>query len=136
MQIIQQTAALADHDQQSPAGAVVFDVFLQVLGQVVDALGQQRDLDVGRTGIPLVQFEIRDHLRFCFHNLSTVQSSFLLQGSDFTGSERGCKAFSAGGLVGQIGGNRRLEVPPFAGWGKLNWLYFGLHPSQDEFQQP
>src|SRR5438094_422207 len=48
MQIIQQTPALANHYEQSPARTVVLDVLLQMLRQVVDALRQQGDLNIGR----------------------------------------------------------------------------------------
>lgn len=57
MQVIEQTAALADHHQQSAARTVILVVALQVPGQMVDALGQQRDLHVRRTGVLFVQFE-------------------------------------------------------------------------------
>ena len=57
MEIIQQAAALSDHDQQSAAGAVVLDIFLQMFGQVVDALGQKSDLHVSGPCVALVQSE-------------------------------------------------------------------------------
>lgn len=38
VEVIQQTPALSYHHQQAPSGAVIFFVFLQMLGQVVDAL--------------------------------------------------------------------------------------------------
>src|SRR6266536_4701338 len=47
MEIIQQTPPLADHFQQSAARTVVLDVFLQMFRQVVDALRQQGDLNIG-----------------------------------------------------------------------------------------
>ena len=46
-QIIQQAAALADHQQEATAGAVVFLVGLEMFRQMVDALGEQRD-QIGR----------------------------------------------------------------------------------------
>src|SRR6266513_5992756 len=48
MEIIQQTPALADHFEQSPPRTVVLDVFLKVLGQMVDPLRQQSNLNVRR----------------------------------------------------------------------------------------
>src|SRR5674476_1116302 len=42
LQIIQQPAALADHHQKTTARAVILLVRLQMLGQMVDALGEQR----------------------------------------------------------------------------------------------
>jgi hypothetical protein len=57
MKIIQQATALANHHQKPAARAMVFFVALQVLGQMVDALGQERDLHVSRTGVLLVQLK-------------------------------------------------------------------------------
>jgi hypothetical protein len=67
MEIIQQAAALADHHEQSTAGTMVLLVLLQVLGEVVDPLREQRDLHVGRTGVLRMQPEILNHLRLNFH---------------------------------------------------------------------
>jgi hypothetical protein len=67
MQVVQQPPPLANHYQQTTAGAVILLVGLQVLGQMVDALGQQRDLHVGRTGILLVRLECLNRLSFGFH---------------------------------------------------------------------
>jgi len=77
MEIIQETAALADHHEQAAAGTMVFLIVLEVLGQVIDALGQQRNLHIGRTGIPLVQLEILNRFRFRFHTVSSIQQQFL-----------------------------------------------------------
>src|SRR5699024_1731460 len=55
LQIGKQVAAAADHLEQAAAAVVVVLVALQVLGQVVDARGQQRDLDLRGTGVALVQ---------------------------------------------------------------------------------
>src|SRR5688500_9957452 len=48
LDIVEQAAALADHLQKAAAGVVVRLVGLEVLRQVGDALGQDRDLDVRR----------------------------------------------------------------------------------------
>jgi len=66
MKIIEETPALADHQQQSTTGAVVLLVLLQVIRELVDPLGQQRDLHIRRAGISLVQSEVLDELRFLF----------------------------------------------------------------------
>jgi len=57
VEIIQQTAALAYHHQQPAARAVVFFVRLQMLGQMVDPLRQQRNLHVRRPCVLGVQLE-------------------------------------------------------------------------------
>ena len=67
MQVIEQTPALSNHHQQSTAGAMVFFVLLQVVGQVIDPLSQQGNLHVGRACIPLVKLEIVNRLRFRVH---------------------------------------------------------------------
>jgi hypothetical protein len=45
------TAALANHLQQATAGCKIFFVDLKVLGKLLDALGQNANLDGGRTGV-------------------------------------------------------------------------------------
>jgi uncharacterized membrane protein YhiD involved in acid resistance len=51
VQVIQQAAALVDQLQQAAAAVVVLLVGLEVAGELLDAGGQQRDLDFRRTGI-------------------------------------------------------------------------------------
>ena len=67
MQVIQQTPTLANHHEQTTAGPVVFLELLKVLGQMVDPLRKQRNLDIGRPCIPFVEFEIANRFRFRFH---------------------------------------------------------------------
>src|SRR5690606_32158480 len=43
-QVVEQAAALADQLQEPAAGVVILRVRLEVLGQIGDALGEQRDL--------------------------------------------------------------------------------------------
>src|SRR5579884_42841 len=50
-QVLQQPAALTHQLVHAAAGVVVVLVRLQVLGQVVDPLGQQRDLDLRGAGV-------------------------------------------------------------------------------------
>src|SRR5882757_7586834 len=50
-QVLQQPAALADQLVHAATGVVVVLVRLEVLGQVVDPLGQQRDLDLRGAGV-------------------------------------------------------------------------------------
>ena len=51
LQVVEQPAALADEHQQAAARVVVLAVLAQVLGELVDARGQQRDLDLGGAGV-------------------------------------------------------------------------------------
>src|SRR6185295_19912421 len=50
-QIIEQRTALVDHHQQPAPAMVVLGVALEMLGQRLNAAGQDRDLDLGRTRI-------------------------------------------------------------------------------------
>ena len=54
LEVVQQTAALADHLQQAAVGMLVLGVVPHVLGQHVDPLGEDGHLDLGRAGVPLV----------------------------------------------------------------------------------
>src|SRR6266545_7352489 len=54
-QVVQQPAALTDQEQQATTAVVVVLVLLQVLGQLRDAVRQQRDLDLGGAGVTLGQ---------------------------------------------------------------------------------
>src|SRR2546427_6755802 len=45
LQVLQQAAALADHFQEAALPMVVLGVRPEVIGQAVDPLGEQRDLD-------------------------------------------------------------------------------------------
>ena len=47
LQIIEQAAPLADHLEQPAARVIIFDVSLEMGGQFVDPLSQQRDLTSG-----------------------------------------------------------------------------------------
>src|SRR4029077_872726 len=51
LQVAKDAAALAHHLQQAAARVMVLAVGAQVLGELVDALGEQRDLDLGRSGV-------------------------------------------------------------------------------------
>src|SRR5574337_27842 len=51
LQIAEQAAAMIDHLQKTTAGMVVFLVRLEMVGQLLDARGQQRDLYLRRTGV-------------------------------------------------------------------------------------
>ena len=66
LEVREQAAALVDHHQQAAARMVVLVVVLEVLGQVTDALGEDRDLDFGRTGVALGLGVVLDNLRLCF----------------------------------------------------------------------
>src|ERR1041384_2547796 len=62
LQVIEERTALADHLEQAAPAVVVLVVLLAVLGQVRDPLREQRDLDLGRSGVALMLLELRDRL--------------------------------------------------------------------------
>jgi hypothetical protein len=54
-QIVEQTTTLANELEQPPAGMVIFDVSLEVLGEMADPCTQQRHLNFRRTRIGRVK---------------------------------------------------------------------------------
>ena len=54
LQIVQKVSSVTDHLLQTAAAVEVLLVGLQVLGQVVDTVGEDRDLNLGRTGVSFV----------------------------------------------------------------------------------
>ena len=62
--IVQQTTALADHLEQTHTAVVVLLVHLQVLGELIDPLGEDRDLHLGGAGIALVGLVVLDNSGF------------------------------------------------------------------------
>src|SRR5699024_2036250 len=77
-QVLQQTAALADQQQQASPGVVVLLVVLEMLGEPLDALREQRDLNFRGAGVALV--------RGVFGNDSLLDISF--SGQRFSFSDR------------------------------------------------
>lgn len=87
VEVIQQPAALADHFQQTAPRAVVLDVLLQMLGQVVDALGQKGDLHV--RGACVLVVKLKSRYRLSFFHIVLSQSSMQNQFKEGPGT---CKA--------------------------------------------
>src|SRR5699024_10721959 len=54
LQVLEHPAALADQEQQSATRVVVVLVLLEVLREILDPTGHDRDLHLGRTGVALV----------------------------------------------------------------------------------
>src|SRR5690606_11624593 len=63
LQVVEQLAAAADHLEQAAARVVVLRVGLEVIGQLDDASGEQRDLDLGRAGVFRATLVVGDDLR-------------------------------------------------------------------------
>src|SRR5919107_4398380 len=62
LQVVQQPAALAHEEQQPATAVVVVLVHLEVLGEVGDAVAEQRDLHLGGTGVTLGRGVLGDDL--------------------------------------------------------------------------
>src|SRR5438552_2349697 len=102
LQVVEESSALPDQLEQPAARMVVLLVGLEVLGQILDALGQERDLDLGRAGVALVRPELLDHtllLRFvvqrpCAHHFSVIPT--LLRRPGGRASRRSIRALLPG----------------------------------------
>src|SRR5690606_34609043 len=55
LEVAEEATALTDEQQQATTGVVVVLVRLEVLREVLDALRQERDLDLGGTGVARVR---------------------------------------------------------------------------------
>src|SRR5438067_9106486 len=62
VQVGEQPSALTDHAEQPAAACVVVAGGAQMFGEVLDSLGQERDLDLRRAGVFVVTAVRRDHL--------------------------------------------------------------------------
>src|SRR5690242_3370302 len=65
-QVVEQSPLLADQEKEAAARVMVLGVRLQVLGELPDASGGQRDLDLGGTGVLVCALVLRDQLAFDF----------------------------------------------------------------------
>src|SRR5262245_48251821 len=60
LQIIELPAALAHQLEEATAGVVILLMSLEVLRELLDALGKERDLHLGRAGVLVVSAEFFD----------------------------------------------------------------------------
>src|SRR5690606_37715625 len=60
LQVIEQTATLADHLVKSTPGVMILFVDLQVPGKLVDPLCQDSDLNLGRSRVVFMQLKLLD----------------------------------------------------------------------------
>ena len=81
-QIVQHLAALTNHHQQTTTGVVVVLVYTQVNSQLVDASGQNSNLNLGGTGIAFVSSVLQDTLGLLFlQNHGKIHLSKIFPGS-------------------------------------------------------
>ena len=80
LEVAEEVAPMSYHLQKSPAAVVILHVGSQMLGQGVDAIGQDSDLDFRRAGVTLMDGILRDDsLLFCYgHGNSPF--SFIISG--------------------------------------------------------
>src|SRR5690349_10020399 len=63
LEIVEKLAPARHHAQEAAARVVILDVALEVVRETVDAGGEERDLDFGRSRIALPSLVFGDHLR-------------------------------------------------------------------------
>ena len=66
LQIVQKVSSVTDHLLKTAAAVEVLFVGLEVLGQVVDAVGENRDLNLGRSCVAIVKLVSFNDLLFLF----------------------------------------------------------------------
>jgi hypothetical protein len=74
LETVEETAALAYELEEAPARVVVLRVRLEVLGEVADSLAEERDLDLGGSGIAFVGLVRADNFGLTF--LAEHEGSF------------------------------------------------------------
>ena len=67
LHVVEQPAAAANEHEEPTTTVMVFLVDLQVLGEVVDPLGQERNLDLGRARVGRVGPVLGDRGRLVGH---------------------------------------------------------------------
>ena len=60
--VTQQAPPLADHLEQAEPPVMIVLVNFEMLGEVADAFGQHRNLDLGRSAVTIMLTERRDRL--------------------------------------------------------------------------
>ena len=64
LEIVEMGLAIGDHAEQTATGMIVFAMFAEMAGQFVDFLGQEGDLNFGRTAILVMNAGFLDNLAF------------------------------------------------------------------------
>ena len=64
LHVVEQLTTAGSHLQETATTVKVFAVSAEVIGQMIDPSGEDRDLDFGRSGILIVSFELGDDFWF------------------------------------------------------------------------
>jgi hypothetical protein len=64
LEIVEQPPSLPYELEEAPAGVMIFDMNLEVPGQVLNPLAEQSDLNFRRPGVRIVHLELLDELPF------------------------------------------------------------------------
>ena len=65
--VLEQRRSCGDHFEQAATRGMVLAVALEVLGKLGDSFGQNRNLNLRRAGVALMDFEVLNNLfLFCF----------------------------------------------------------------------
>src|SRR6266446_6493390 len=109
LEIFEEPATLADQHQESATRMVVLRVLLEVLGEPVDPLGQERDLHLGRAGVALVNAVLLDQgfLLVDGQRHREISSNRRVQGS-----ERSARTGSKHLVLSAITPQRTMGGPP------------------------
>ncbi len=77
--VVEELSSLTDHLLHTSAAVVVLGVLLKVLGEFRDSLGEDSDLNFGRTGVAFVNREGLDDVLLvflCDHGVSPFKKYF------------------------------------------------------------
>ena len=78
LEIGKEVTTATDHLQEATTAVVVLLVGLEVLVEVVDAVGEQCDLYLGRTGVGLVEAMGFDYFVLCFKHVFGFLSPYVI----------------------------------------------------------
>lgn len=62
-QVVEQPSPLPDQEEEATAGVMILLIHLEVLGELLDPLREDGDLDLRRTCVSLVELVLADDLR-------------------------------------------------------------------------
>ena len=82
LEVAEKISSVADHLKKSAAAVVVLVIVLEVFSQIVDSVGQKRDLYLGRTRVALVSSVLLNNcllfvLQHCFHLSAIAANKFI-----------------------------------------------------------